>query len=590
MKKWVIKNKQADFTKMASSLDINANLAKILVNRDINTPRKAKTFLEANVDMFYNFDSVKNINTAMKLLKEKVDKKEKILIYGDYDVDGVSSTTILYKGLKLITDNVNYYIPHREHEGYGLNIDTLKKLVNQNIDLIITTDNGITSVEEIEFLREHDISVIVLDHHEPILDETDKMVLPKANAIIDPKMLDCEYPFKLMCAGGLAYRFITHFFEKFSYSLINKEELLVFSMIATICDIVDLYEDNRIIVKNGLNILNNNKSINKGLYKLLEKNNIQTKLINDYDIGFIVGPCINAVGRLDRASIAVDLFVCDDDIIVDNLASNLVELNIERKRITKESFERVLQKVIDNKIYDDDIIIVYDELTHESIAGIVAGRIKDYFYKPTVVLTKSGDVAKGSARSIQPCDIYKLLSKSRDLFIRFGGHSMAAGLSLSISNIESLRKDINSNSTLTEKDFIEVIKIENSINLEEITINQYEMLEKLKPYGKGNREPLFGTKKVNVSSIRVIADKNTTIFTFKNTGNYKSVKGIYFGNIDYFTQILKSTYKEEEIKKILMGNLYNINLFLDIIYSIQLNEYNNNISVQTIIKDMRISN
>ncbi len=574
---------------MSKQLNISKNLSKILVNRDINTPKKVRNFLNPTLNTLGDFTLTKDIEKALNLLKKAIDTNKRILIYGDYDVDGVSSTTILYKGFGLLTKNINYYIPHREHEGYGLNTKTLEKIYG-DIDLIITTDNGISSIEEVVFLKEKNIEVIIIDHHEPILNNDSEMILPNADAIIDPKRMDCEYQFKLMCAGGLAYRFTKSFFDKYSYNLKNEDELLVFSMIATICDIVDLYEDNRVIVKNGLEILNNNKNINKGLYNLLLKNNIHTKCINDYHIGFIVGPCINAVGRLDIATIAVDLFISNDDEEVEVLSSKLVELNDERKKITKESFERVLEKVKVEKIYEDDIIVVYDELTHESVAGIVAGRIKDYFYKPTIVLTKSQDIAKGSARSIPTCDIYVLLSKCREFFLRFGGHSMAAGLSLEKSKIEIFREELNKISTLSTDDFIEEIKIENVLTLNEITISQYETLELLKPYGKGNREPLFGTKNIQVSSIRVIKDKNTIIFTFKDSSSYKNIKGIYFGSIDYFIDILKNDYSDYELENILNGNLNNINLVLDIIYSIQLNEYNNNISVQIIIKDMRISN
>lgn len=589
MKKWILKNKSADFKKMSELLDIDENLAKVLVNRDINTPKKARVYLNPTYDNFENFNLIKDLDIAKKLLKESIENNKKIMIYGDYDVDGVSSTTILYKSLKQLTNNISYYIPHREHEGYGLNLETTKKIINFNVDLLITCDNGITSIDEINLLKENNVQSIIIDHHEPII-EDEKMVLPKANAIIDPKRLDCEYPFKLMCAGGLTYRFIVNFFDFYNKELNNHEELIIFSSIATICDIVDLYEDNRIIVKNGLDLLNNFKNINKGLYALLEKNSIHNKNISDYDVGFIIGPCINAVGRLDKATLAVDLFTTDDDELIEILSTELYELNTERKKITKESFDRVLEKVQNDETYlEDDILVVYDEETHESVAGIVAGRLKDYFYKPTIVLTNSSKVAKGSARSIPNCDIYKLLSKSRELFLKFGGHSMAAGLSLDFENIEKLRLELNKNSELEPDDFIEIIKIENQLSVDDITLEKYYSLEKLKPFGKGNREPLFGSKNVFVSSIRVIEEKNTIIFTFEDKNSYKKLKGIYFSNVDYFKKIILEKYEDNNLKNILKGNLNNINLVLDIIYSIQINEYNNNISVQALIKDMRIS-
>ncbi len=589
MKKWTKKNKKADFDKMSNVLGINKNIAKILVNRDINTKRKASLFLEPSLDKFGDFSNIKDIDVAIVELKKSVFNNEKILIYGDYDVDGVSSTTILYKALKELTHNVEYYIPHREDEGYGLNIDTLKVLIKKDIDLIITCDNGITSIDEVAFLKENNIKVIIIDHHEPIIDENGDMLLPNANAVIDPRRLDCEYNFKLMCAGGLSYRFIKYFFNEIQTNLLCEDELLVFAMIATICDIVDLYEDNRIIVKNGLDILNRNKSINQGLYKLLEKNNILNNIINDYEVGFVIGPCINAVGRLEKATTAVDLFTNDNEHTTDELSELLVSLNAQRKLLTKESYDRVLEKILGEQLNKYDIIVVYDENTHESIAGIVAGRIKDYFYKPTIVLTKSIDVAKGSARSIPSCDIYKLLSKSRDLFIKFGGHSMAAGMSLDKSKIDILREELNKNAELTADDFIEVIKIEEQLFIEDMTLDFVNSLEKLKPYGKGNREPLFGTKNVTISSIKVFESKNTMILFLSDDSTFNKVKCVSFGFIEKFKEILSEVYNDEQISNILNANLKEIKLNVDIVYSLQINEYNNNISVQTILKDMRIS-
>ncbi len=581
MAKWEIKNKKGDYKKMAQVLSIDENVSKILINRDINTRRKVRNYLNSELENLNDFSKMKDVDKAVKILDNNIDKEKKITIYGDYDVDGVCSTTILYKGLKLLTQNISYYIPDRETEGYGLNKKAIKKIKEEGSNLIITCDNGIVSFEEVELAKELGMDVIIIDHH-----DTGEEI-PKADSVINAKQEQCEFKFKEMCAGGVSYRFIKYYLGKRNVELINHDELLVFSMIATFCDVVDLKEDNRIIATKGLEILNRNRNINLGLSKLMLKKKIYDKKIEEDSIGFIIGPIINAVGRLEVASIAVDLFVSESPSKCDEMSKLLVDLNEERKKMTKVAYESILEKVKVNRLYEKDIIVVYGDV-HESIAGIVAGRIKDYFYRPTLVLTRGSDGLKGSARSIPPCNIFKVMNSNKELFSKFGGHSMAAGFSISEENYKVLSSRLNETSELKEEDFIETIFFENEIKIENITFELAEKLHRLYPYGKGNREPLFISKQMMVNEIRIIEDKNTIIFTFNIGNTFRKIKGITFGKVELFYNLLDRKYDEIEVSKIKKGILRNIDLKINTVYSIAINEYNGNKSVQILIKDIKI--
>lgn len=588
MKRWVLKRNKVDLKKMGDALNISDITACVMANRGIGTYNDAINFINCDLDALSDISLMKDVKKSFDIISEKIKSGKKIAIYGDYDVDGVMSTVILYSGIKECGGNVIYYTPDRQKEGYGLNIDAINKLYENGVDTIFTCDNGIAAFDEIKLAKELGMTVVVLDHHEPAFDENRKDILPCADAIIDPKQKDCEYKFKKMCAGGLAYRFIMYLFEHMNIETKKADEYITFAGIATICDIVDLLSENRIIAKNALNIINNTK--NKGLKALIHICDLVDKKINEYHIGFIIGPCINATGRLENAKLSVELFIEEDIEKTYDLAKKLVYLNSERKDLTIKAAEEAIEYIENTSLKNDNVLVVYNEEIHESVAGIVAGRIKERFYKPVIVITNTEDenIAKGSGRSIESYNIFEELLKCKELFTKFGGHPMAAGLSLKKENIDLLRNMLNENSTLTEEDLTPVIKIEKQLDIDDINMNIAEELNILAPFGKENTAPLFGSKKVLVEKIYLIGkEKNIIKFMFK-TGTFgERINGISFDCFDDFVKQTKHLYGDKICDRILSGNRADI--YLDIIYSIGINEYNGKKSVQINVKDLRYS-
>lgn len=588
MKRWVLKRNKVDLKKMGDALNISDITACVMANRGIGTYNDAINFINCDLDALSDISLMKDVKKSFDIISEKIKSGKKIAIYGDYDVDGVMSTVILYSGIKECGGNVIYYTPDRQKEGYGLNIDAINKLYENGVDTIFTCDNGIAAFDEIKLAKELGMTVVVLDHHEPAFDENRKDILPCADAIIDPKQKDCEYKFKKMCAGGLAYRFIMYLFEHMNIETKKADEYIKFAGIATICDIVDLLSENRIIAKNALNIINNTK--NKGLKALIHICDLVDKKINEYHIGFIIGPCINATGRLENAKLSVELFIEEDIEKAYDLAKKLVYLNSERKDLTIKAAEEAIEYIENTSLKNDNVLVVYNEEIHESVAGIVAGRIKERFYKPVIVITNTEDenIAKGSGRSIESYNIFEELLKCKELFIKFGGHPMAAGLSLKKENIDLLRNMLNENSTLTEEDLTPVIKIEKQLDIDDINMNIAEELNILAPFGKENAAPLFGSKKVLVEKIYLIGkEKNIIKFMFKTGAFGERINGISFDCFDDFVKQTKHLYGDEICDRILNGNRADI--YLDIIYSIGINEYNGKKSVQINVKDLRYS-
>ncbi len=591
MAKWVIQEKTAnDLGRMADVLNISESVAQVLINRDINTRNKANDFLNPIYNDIDTFSQAKDVDLACEILYRNILEKKKICIYGDYDVDGVTSTTIMMKGLRgLYQDiDVEYYIPDREKDGYGLTTKTAEVMIEKGYELVITCDNGIASLEEVRLLKSNGMDVIIIDHHEPPI-VGGKEVVPCADAVVDPKQSACNYSFSEMCTGGLTYTFMKYYANKYNLKLENEKELNVFGMIATICDIVPLVEDNRKIVKTGLEIINSSHDINIGLLKLLEKKDLSDKNISVYSIGFVVGPCINATGRLELASQAVEMFTRDNLQIVDELAEKLVTLNEERKELTKIAVENVISNIENSDIVNDKVFVVLDENIHESVAGIVAGRVKEKFYHPTIVLTKGHDCAKGSARSIVGYNIFEAMSEVKHNFRKFGGHSMAAGVSLDYDRIDTFRKEINENCKLSGNDFEETLTVEREIQLKDVTFETARQLEVLQPFGAGNKEPLFLSRRVKVQSLTVSEEKNYVRATFSDNSTFQSIKGIGFGFAERFTEEINRNFDEYTANKILNGVLRSIDLFVDLVYNIEVNEFRGNYSVQIQIKDFKLS-
>ncbi len=587
MAKWIVSQTDANLKLMSEVLNISEILSNVLANRDIRTKNTAIRYLYPQTRFLNDMRKMKDSEKAAKIILEAIKNQDKIVIYGDYDADGVTSTVILMKALQKLGADASYYIPHRESEGYGLNIGAVKTIKALETDLIITCDNGIAALEEILLLKKNNIKVVVIDHHEPDFVEKDERIdiLPKADALVDPKQSACEYPFKMMCAAGIVYRFCGLLYEIIGKEFDKDNELLIFAMIGTFCDIVDLMEENRIIAKKGLDAINNQGIKNIGLAALLKEKNITNKKLNSFDIGFLIGPCINATGRLESAAAAVELFLTEDKDEAAEMAKKLNALNEERKRITNEAFKKSISLLNKNPELLTKVLVIFDDEVHESIAGIVAGRIKDVFFRPTIVLTNGESSIKGSARSIEAYNIFENLNKIKELFLRFGGHKMAAGLSIKKENIEILQKRLNDDCPLSDEDFVEIIDIDKELNFEDITLELAYEIERLEPFGKANKEPLFLTKGLSIAELRVLEEKNTILMTLCCNESYKKLRTVCFGKVEKFMADYASNFDDNIVE----ANKRNTDeLKIDIVYNINVNEFNGNILVNLKIKDFRI--
>ena len=453
MSKWFIRPCKVDIGNMCRKMGINVPLALALQAKGLNTPKKVKDYFNTENYSFGDITELIGVKRSFEIIEKAINENKKIFIYGDYDVDGVTSTVILYKSLKALGANVFYYIPNRVTDGYGLNVNAIERLIGKGMELLITCDNGIAAIEEIKYAKEKGVDVVIYDHHEPVIKD-DKEILPEADSVTDAKIENCGYDFTVMCAGGLCYRVMKSFYEYLGQKYTLEKEMIIFAGIATVCDVVDLVGENRAIAKRSLELINDNIE-NTGLRHLVDINSLES--INEFHYGFVLGPCINACGRLEDASIAVELFIEENEAKASELALKLFELNAERKAITLDSTDRIINEVENSNLIEDKILVVYDKELHESIAGIVAGRLKERYNKPAIVLTKSEKGVKGSCRSIDKYNIFEALNKEKEYLGKFGGHKLAAGLSLPEENVEKFRCSINQHCSLNKEDFGNVI-------------------------------------------------------------------------------------------------------------------------------------
>ncbi|MCL2386256.1 MAG: single-stranded-DNA-specific exonuclease RecJ [Defluviitaleaceae bacterium] len=568
---WIISETDANLKLMSEVLKISEITACVMAHRGIRTKNIALSFLAPSIDRLRDPMQLKDMSKALQRISAAIESNEKIMIYGDYDVDGIMSTVILYKALRRLNADCEYYIPHRIEEGYGLNIAAVEKLAKKGAKLLITVDNGISAITEVAAAVELGMDTIIIDHHEPV--ET----LPPAVAIVDPKQADCEYPFKEMCAAGLVFKLSMALCEYVNTPLTTHErdELLSLAAIATLCDIVNLSDENRILVNSGLAVLNANKLINAGLGSLITMRGYLEKTIDTFTVGFVLGPCLNATGRLGSAELAVDLLLAsaEDTPKRMNLAQELTELNESRKSLTSECVERALATLPEES---PKVLVLTDPEAHESVAGIVAGRIREATFRPTILLTKGDGAMKGSGRSIEGYNLFEALYAQRHLFTRFGGHAMAAGLTLPEENINPLREALNKDCTLTENDFRPKIQIDRELTPEDVTLALADELSRLAPFGKGNSEPLFAIYNIYAEKIRVMDEKNTLIFTFA-TKKGRRLKGIAFGLNEAFAKATAA------VKANKTGDIA-----MDVAFTIETNEWNKNVEVQLRIRDFRV--
>lgn len=586
--KWMVINKKEDFIKLTNEYEINPLIARLLANRGIVNKKEASLFLKGTVNDLNDASLMKDMKKAVSIIKGSIEEKKKIVIYGDYDCDGVCSTTILYRTLKKLGANFDYYIPNREDEGYGMNSDRIRKLKSEGAEVILTCDNGISAMEQVEVAKELGLTVIITDHHDiPYIEKEGNRinVVPNSDCVINPKQGNCEYPFKELCGAGVALKFSMELVNAMGRSFSEFYDLFQYAAIATICDVVELLGENRIIVKEGLKLINNTSSI--GLKALIKATGLEGKEIGEYHFGFVLGPCINATGRLETADLSVELLITEDEKYAEELAKKLYDLNVERQELTFDSVESVISKVEEEIANGEKVILVYDEGIHESIAGIVAGRVRERFNLPAIVMTKGKDMPKGSARSIEGYNMFEELNKCKEYIEKFGGHPMAAGLSVKDENISLLRKALNSKCTLSDEDIIPVIKIDSPLEIKYLDESLVEEIESLRPFGKGNGSPLFAVKNIKVSRVFFIGkEKNFMKFRFVIPGTFGYVEGLNFDKYEDFKNMFTDKYGEEKFLKLVDSGYADFNM--DIIYYPTINEFNGKRNIQLNVKNFRL--
>ena len=521
MQKWRVYSKKADFDAIGSRFNIDPVTARIIRNRDVTDMENVDMYLNGTLDRLHDPMMMKDMDKAVSVIASSIRDNKHIRIIGDYDIDGICSIYILFKGLKICGADVDYEVPDRITDGYGINENLIKQAYEAGVEVIITCDNGIAAASQIDYANELGMTVVITDHHDVPYEETDngrRYIIPKAAAVVDPKQNDCGYPFKMLCGAGIAYKFIDCMVKEFQTGDSVMPELLQFAAIATVGDIVDLLDENRIIVKEGLKLIANTG--NYGLNALMAVTGVSRESINAYHIGFVLGPCLNASGRLDSAKRALKMLVTDDRAEAERHAGELKDLNEERKKLTSEAVDKAVDMVENSSLKDDRVLVIFLPDCHESIAGIVAGRIREKYYKPVIVLTRGEQEAKGSARSIESYNMFEKLSECKDLFTRFGGHPMAAGLSLPEENIPEFRRRINEHCNLSEEDLTETVWIDVPMPLEYINEKLILELGGLEPFGKANPKPVFADKNISIRNIRAIGkDKQYTGMTIaKDSG------------------------------------------------------------------------
>lgn len=575
-KNWVLVNKNIEYEDIIKETKLDENILRIIVNRGIKDKKSIIKYIKGSIKDMYSPFLILGMKEGVDILKEGIKNKEKIFIYGDYDCDGITSTAILYKGLIALGGNVEYYLPDRVLEGYGLNNESIKDIKSKGGSILLTCDNGISSFEEVNYAKSLGFKVIITDHHEI------KGELPLGDAIINTKREGDSYPFKNLSGAGISLKVVEALFKEFNFKN-SLDEYIELASIGTICDIVEVLDENRIIVKEGLKILNDSSNI--GILSLIEKNNIK-EFISSYHVGFILGPCLNATGRLENAKLSVELLITKDREKADFLSEKLVSLNKERKELTEEGYQFVYNEII-KEDYRGKVLVVYHEKVRESIAGIVAGRIKEKFNLPTFVITRGKNNLKGSGRSIENYNMFLEMSKCSSLFLRYGGHPMAAGFSIEEGNYIKLREELNKNCTLSDKDVIPKIKVDSILDTQKITIELIQSLKILEPFGKGNERGVFASLNVFTENINFYGkDKNVISFTFSNKKSGR-IKGVLFNYLEEFKEKITRYYGEEELNNIIQRSKFDKNL--DIVYYLDINEYNGNIYPSLKIIDFRPS-
>lgn len=563
---WMLQTKRADFQGIAEHFHISPVTARIMRNRGLTELGEMERYLHGTLADLYEPHLLKDMERAVQILRDKIADGARIRIVGDYDIDGICSTYLLDRGLLRCGAKVDYQIPERMKDGYGINEAIIRKAAEDGIDTILTCDNGIAAREQIALAKALGMTVIITDHHEVPYDEQGEEVLPVADAIVNPKQKACLYPFSEICGGVVAYKLVQALYVACGIPLTEWEAMLEFAAIATVGDVMPLRDENRILVRHGLKQMPRTHSI--GLRKLVEACKLDITQLTAYHIGFVVGPCLNASGRLQTAKLALELLLCEEEAEAERMAIELTLLNEKRKALTQLGVEEALAQV-EERYADDSVLVLFLPDCHESLAGIIAGRVREVWNKPTFVLTRSEDGVKGSGRSIEAYPMYDALCGVRDILTKFGGHKMAAGFSLKEEDVDVFRRRLNEQADLKPEDFIPKIWIDVPMPLEYISEKLVDELKLLEPYGQGNEKPQFAQKDLHIRSTRVLGKNRNAVKLSLVTEQGFAMDGMLFTEGDRFLEEMGDRRK------------------ISVIYYPDVNEYNGNRSMQIVIREYR---
>lgn len=573
----MVQTKRADFNGLAKELGVSPVSVRIMRNRGMETKEAMERYLYGTLDGLYDGALMKNMGEAVNVLIKKLREEKRIRIIGDYDIDGVCASYLLLTGLRRAerelgkgtgpagSTRIDYEIPDRVRDGYGINEAIIRQAAADGVDTLVTCDNGIAAAKEIALAKGLGMTVVVTDHHE-VPEEEERQVLPPADVVVDPKQEGETYPFREICGAVVAYKLVEKLYEASGVPREEWRELLEFAAIATVGDVMRLQDENRILVKYGLKQMARTRNL--GLRKLVEKTGLDITDLSAYHIGFVIGPCLNAGGRLQTAKAALRLFLSEDEAEAERLAEELKELNDIRKDMTKKGEDEAIAQV-ETQYMEDKVLVVFLPDCHESLAGIIAGRVREHFHKPSIVLTRSGDMVKGSGRSIEPYHMFRELTKVRELLPKFGGHPMAAGLSIKEEDVPEFRRRLNENAVLTEEDFIPRVWIDVPMPLEYVTEGLVEELKRLEPFGQGNEKPLFAQKGLMIRSLRVLGKNRNVVKLGLVTDTGLSMDGLLFGDGDAIQRELAGKDR------------------IDIVYYPDINEYNGNRTLQAVIRNYK---
>ena len=586
MERWVLLRKGADFEAIGKKYQISPRLACLIRNRDVIGEEAVDRYLNGTISDLYDGMLMKDMDKAIDILKEKILEDKKIRVIGDYDIDGVNATYILLEGLERLGADVDSDIPGRISDGYGLNRHLVERAYEAGVDTLIPCENGIAAADEIAYGKEMGMTVIVTDHHEVPFDEQDgekRYRIPPADAVMDPKQPDCLYPFKGLCGAAVAYKLMEALWESMGKDSADLDDLIENVAIATIGDVMDLEDENRIFVKEGLQMLRRTK--NPGLKALIECTGIDKNSLNSYHIGFVLGPCINASGRLDTAKRALELLRAGTQKEADILAGDLKALNDSRKDMTEEAVKQAEEQVETTTISKDKVLVVYLPDCHESLAGIVAGRIRENYYKPVFVLTDTEEGVKGSGRSIDGYHMYEELNKCKELLTKFGGHRLAAGLSLPKENVGKFREMLNKKCTLTEEEMKEKVTIDMEMPFGCVTEGLVKELELLEPFGKGNTKPVFAARDVTLLGARILGKNRNVLKLQVQDVNGCRIEAMLFHHADDFLGKLEEQYGKTEVEALLKGRGRQIRISMT--YYPDINEYMGKKTPQIVVTHYR---